>query len=110
MTLLPFLVSYTKHHLQDKKSKGLADWMSEMSVTDGSQAGTWTGEHVLRSELLLNCDLMLYRKLGLCSDQATNIPNSSFNIYDFGFQAKYLIMESKGTICNLVKNKKSLNL
>lgn len=50
MTLLPFLIGYTKHHLQENKGKGLADWMSEMSVTDGSPAGTWTGEQVLRSE------------------------------------------------------------
>lgn len=55
MALLPFLIGYTKHHLQDKKDKGLADWMSDMSVADGSQAGTWTGEQVLRSERLLKC-------------------------------------------------------
>lgn len=57
MALLPFLIGYTKHHLRDKKGKGLADWMSKMAVTDGSQAGTWTGEHVLRSEILLKCAL-----------------------------------------------------
>lgn len=50
MTLLPFLIGYTKHHLQEKKDKGLADWMSEMSVIDGSPPGACAGEQVLRSE------------------------------------------------------------
>ncbi|KAF7691136.1 neurochondrin [Silurus meridionalis] len=57
MALLPFLIGYTKHHLQDKKGTGLADWMSTMSFTDGSQAGTWTGEHVLRYLLPALCHL-----------------------------------------------------
>ncbi|KAK3512124.1 hypothetical protein QTP70_031245 [Hemibagrus guttatus] len=57
MALLPFLIGYTKHHLQDKKDKGLADWMSEMSIADGSQAGTWTGEQVLRYLLPALCHL-----------------------------------------------------
>ncbi|KAB5530983.1 hypothetical protein PHYPO_G00135640 [Pangasianodon hypophthalmus] len=57
IALLPFLIGYTKHHLQDKKGKGLADWMSKMSVTDGSQAGPWTGEHVLRYLLPALCHL-----------------------------------------------------
>ena len=46
--LLPFLIGYAKHHLQERKGKGLSDWMSKMSVSDCSQAGTWTGEDVLR--------------------------------------------------------------
>lgn len=72
MALLPFLIGYTRSHLQDKNGKGLADWMSKMSVTDGSAAEKWTGKHVLRSEISLNCEL-LYRKSGLCSHQATSI-------------------------------------
>ncbi|KAK2836558.1 hypothetical protein Q7C36_014427 [Tachysurus vachellii] len=57
MALLPLLIGYTKHHLQDKKAEGLADWMSEMSIADGSQAGTWTGEQVLRYLLPALCHL-----------------------------------------------------
>ncbi|KAM9493322.1 neurochondrin [Clarias gariepinus] len=57
VALLPFLITYTKHHLQDKKDKGLADWMSEMSVTDGSQAEPWKNEQVLRYLLPALCHL-----------------------------------------------------
>ncbi|XP_062869061.1 neurochondrin [Trichomycterus rosablanca] len=55
--LLSFLIGYTKHHLQERKGKRLADWMSEMSVSDGPQAGTWTGEDVLRYLLPALCHL-----------------------------------------------------
>lgn len=57
VALLPFLISYTKHHLQEKKGRGLTDWMAEMCVADGSQAGTWTGEQVLRYLLPAICHL-----------------------------------------------------
>lgn len=82
VALLPFLIGYTKHHLQDKKDKGLADWMSAMSVNDGSQAG----EHVLRSEILLNsASVMLYRKISLCLNQTMSILNVSLCIHGIVF-------------------------
>ncbi|KAK1805162.1 hypothetical protein P4O66_019515 [Electrophorus voltai] len=55
--LLPLLIGYAKHHLQERKDEGLADWMSEVSVNDSLQAGTWTGEDVLRYLLPALCHL-----------------------------------------------------
>ncbi|XP_076865202.1 neurochondrin isoform X2 [Brachyhypopomus gauderio] len=55
--LLPFLIGYAKYHLQEQNGKGLADWMSDMSVGDGSQTGAWTGEDVLRYLLPALCHL-----------------------------------------------------
>ncbi|KAL6457138.1 hypothetical protein MHYP_G00341010 [Metynnis hypsauchen] len=55
--LLPFLIGYAKYHLQERKGKGLSEWMSKMSVSDCSQAGTWTGEDVLRYLLPALCHL-----------------------------------------------------
>ncbi|XP_072531001.1 neurochondrin [Salminus brasiliensis] len=55
--LLPFLVGYAKQHLQDRKDKGLSDWMSKMSVSDGSQTRRWSGEDVLRYLLPALCHL-----------------------------------------------------
>ncbi|KAG9279905.1 neurochondrin [Astyanax mexicanus] len=57
IALLPFLIGYAKHHLQKGKDKGLADWMSKLSVSDGSQMGTWSGENALRYLLPALCHL-----------------------------------------------------
>ncbi|XP_030644969.1 neurochondrin isoform X2 [Chanos chanos] len=56
--LLPFLIGYAESFLQgERKGKGLANWMSEMSVNDRSQEGTWTGEDPLRYLLPALCHL-----------------------------------------------------
>ncbi|XP_036371667.1 neurochondrin [Megalops cyprinoides] len=56
--LLPFLVNYAKGHLEGGSGdKGLASWMSEMSVSDSSQGGAWTGQEALRYLLPALCHL-----------------------------------------------------
>ncbi|KAI4883992.1 hypothetical protein NFI96_019510 [Prochilodus magdalenae] len=55
--LLPCLIGYAKHHLQERKGKGLSDWMVKMCVSDCSRAETWTGEEVLRYLLPALCHL-----------------------------------------------------
>ncbi|XP_066529631.1 neurochondrin [Hoplias malabaricus] len=57
IALLPFLVGYAKHHLQERKGKGLSDWMKKMSISNKSQAGPWTEESVLRYLLPALCHL-----------------------------------------------------
>ena len=49
IALLPFLINYAKGHLEGAgPDKGLSDWMSEMSVTDTTEGGTWSGEDAFR--------------------------------------------------------------
>ncbi|KAJ8273058.1 hypothetical protein GJAV_G00096900 [Gymnothorax javanicus] len=58
VALLPFLIKYAKGHLEgDGTGKDLADWMSEMSVSDGAQGGAWSGESALRYLLPALCHL-----------------------------------------------------
>ncbi|KAI1901766.1 hypothetical protein AGOR_G00037780 [Albula goreensis] len=58
IALLPFLINYAKEHLEgESPGKGLLNWMSEMSVNDTSQGGTWTGEDALRYLLPALCHL-----------------------------------------------------
>ncbi|KAJ8384970.1 hypothetical protein AAFF_G00196360 [Aldrovandia affinis] len=58
VALLPFLVTYAKGHLEgESPGKGLSNWMSEMSVSDGSQGGAWAGEDALRYLLPALCHL-----------------------------------------------------
>ncbi|XP_070778171.1 neurochondrin [Enoplosus armatus] len=54
--LLPFLISYSRSHLQgESPEQGLSDWMSEMSVRE--ERGTWTGKEALRYLLPALCHL-----------------------------------------------------
>ncbi len=47
--LLPFLIGYAKSHFKrEGTGKGLADWMSKMSISNSSQDGTWSREAALR--------------------------------------------------------------
>ncbi|KAK2886877.1 hypothetical protein Q8A67_015105 [Cirrhinus molitorella] len=47
--LLPFLIGYAKAHFKGAgKGKGLADWMSKMSINNSSQDKTWSREDALR--------------------------------------------------------------
>ncbi|KAJ8334769.1 hypothetical protein SKAU_G00404080 [Synaphobranchus kaupii] len=58
IALLPFLVNYAKGHLEGEgPDKGLSDWMSEMSVSDTTQGGAWSGEDALRYLLPALCHL-----------------------------------------------------
>ncbi|XP_041868388.1 neurochondrin [Melanotaenia boesemani] len=54
--LLPFLIGYTRRHLQAGSSEqDLSDWMTKMSVGVGS--GAWTGAEALRYLLPALCHL-----------------------------------------------------
>ncbi|XP_071355383.1 neurochondrin [Trachinotus anak] len=54
--LLPFLISYSRSHLQGENSEqGLSDWMAEMSVSEERRA--WTGKEPLRYLLPALCHL-----------------------------------------------------
>uniref|UniRef100_A0A673J766 Neurochondrin n=1 Tax=Sinocyclocheilus rhinocerous TaxID=307959 RepID=A0A673J766_9TELE len=56
--LLPFLIGYAKSHFKGGgKGKGLADWMSKMSISNISQDGTWSREAALRYLLPSLCHL-----------------------------------------------------
>ncbi|XP_052389186.1 LOW QUALITY PROTEIN: neurochondrin-like [Carassius gibelio] len=56
--LLPFLIGYAKSHFKGEgESKGLADWMSKMSICNSSQDGTWSRETALRYLLPALCHL-----------------------------------------------------
>ncbi|XP_016426129.1 neurochondrin-like [Sinocyclocheilus rhinocerous] len=56
--LLPFLIGYAKSHFKGGgESKGLADWMSKMSISNSSQDGTWSREAALRYLLSALCHL-----------------------------------------------------
>ncbi|XP_069548026.1 neurochondrin [Brachyistius frenatus] len=54
--LLPFLINYTRSHLQGGGSEqGLSDWMAKMSASEESVA--WTGREALRYLLPALCHL-----------------------------------------------------
>ncbi|XP_042362321.1 neurochondrin [Plectropomus leopardus] len=54
--LLPFLISYSRSHLQGESTEqGLSDWMAEMSVREEKEA--WTGKEALRYLLPALCHL-----------------------------------------------------
>ncbi|KAM9383736.1 neurochondrin [Pholidichthys leucotaenia] len=54
--LLPFLINYTRSHMQDGSSEqGLSDWMARMSV--GKEREGWTGREPLRYLLPALCHL-----------------------------------------------------
>ncbi|XP_033950941.1 neurochondrin [Pseudochaenichthys georgianus] len=54
--LLPFLIAYSRSHLQGESPEhGLSDWMSEMSVRE--ETGAWTGKEALRYLLPALCHL-----------------------------------------------------
>ncbi|KAM4630156.1 neurochondrin [Polymixia lowei] len=54
--LLPFLIGYTRTHLQgDNPDKGLSNWMSEMSVNE--EGRVWSGQDALRYLLPALCHL-----------------------------------------------------
>lgn len=54
--LLPFLINYSRSHLQDGSSEGnLHDWMDAMSISEGRDA--WTGSEALRYLLPALCHL-----------------------------------------------------
>ncbi|XP_047461174.1 neurochondrin [Mugil cephalus] len=54
--LLPFLIDYSRSHLQGGGSEqGLSDWMAQMSVT--VERGAWTGREALRYLLPALCHL-----------------------------------------------------
>ncbi|XP_051991954.1 neurochondrin-like isoform X1 [Xyrauchen texanus] len=56
--LLPFLIGYAKYHFMGGRiGKGLADWMSNMSINNSSQDGTWPSEAALRYLLPALCHL-----------------------------------------------------
>ncbi|KAM6900038.1 neurochondrin [Xenentodon cancila] len=56
MGLLPFLISYTRRHLQRGNSEqGLSDWMAEVSASE--EGGAWTGAEALRYLLPALCHL-----------------------------------------------------
>ncbi|XP_010898576.2 neurochondrin isoform X2 [Esox lucius] len=56
--LLPFLIGYTRSHLQGERTEhDLSDWMAEMSVGGGSQGRAWTGKDALRYLLPALCHL-----------------------------------------------------
>ncbi|XP_043074313.1 neurochondrin [Puntigrus tetrazona] len=56
--LLPFLIGYAKSHFKGGgKGKGLADWMSKMSISSSSQDETWSREAPLRYLLPSLCHL-----------------------------------------------------
>ncbi|RXN26298.1 neurochondrin [Labeo rohita] len=56
--LLPFLIGYAKSHFKGGgKGKGLADWMSKMSISNSSEDGTWSREAALRYLLPALCHL-----------------------------------------------------
>ncbi|XP_058475165.1 neurochondrin [Solea solea] len=56
MGLLPFLIGYSRSHLQGESSEqGLSDWMADMSVSDERLA--WTGKEPLRYLLPALCHL-----------------------------------------------------
>ncbi|XP_061111328.1 neurochondrin isoform X1 [Conger conger] len=58
IALLPFLINYAKGHLEGEgPDKGLSDWMSEMSVTDTTEGGAWSGEDAIRYLLPALCHL-----------------------------------------------------
>ncbi|XP_056254725.1 neurochondrin [Seriola aureovittata] len=54
--LLPFLIGYSRSHLQGESSEqGLSDWMAEISVSEERKA--WTGKEPLRYLLPALCHL-----------------------------------------------------
>ncbi|XP_034560453.1 neurochondrin [Notolabrus celidotus] len=54
--LLPFLISYSRSHLQGESAEhGLSDWMAEVSVREEREA--WTGKEALRYLLPALCHL-----------------------------------------------------
>uniref|UniRef100_A0A8C2KZ03 Neurochondrin n=1 Tax=Cyprinus carpio TaxID=7962 RepID=A0A8C2KZ03_CYPCA len=56
--LLPFLIGYAKSHYKGGgESKGLADWMLKMSISNSSKDGTWSREAALRYLLPALCHL-----------------------------------------------------
>ncbi|KAK9957065.1 hypothetical protein ABG768_011335 [Culter alburnus] len=56
--LLPFLIGYAKSHFKGGgEGKGLADWMSKMSLSSSSHDGTWSREAALRYLLPALCHL-----------------------------------------------------